>query len=217
MTILATHYRLPTTRLVEFLYWNNRTFRDAGARVVIVSNDYYPSLGKLFRLPIVVYQFPYELDPFSLTRCSNFGLRKIGQGIIVKTDIDCFFPSDTLAEIAAVKPGESLYYKYHMAKTIYDIGTAKLWTAGSGTVAMHWEDWDSVGGYDQRLEGYCSDDADIVARAPCPRQGSGRVYHIDPPGARFWNRETINPLNRKHCAEVRAAGKYQRSEDWGMF
>jgi len=185
--------------------------------VAIVAHDYYPSVQKLFAMPVEVYKFPYELDPFSLTCCSNFGLRQAGQGIIVKTDIDCVITPAALSEIANVRPGESLYYKYHMAPSYYDFARARLWEAGSGTVAMHWRDWDAAGGYDQRLEGYCSDDADMVSRAPKPRRGDGRVYHVSPPGKRFWNRETINPLNRKHCAEVRAAGNYQRTEDWGIF
>jgi len=218
ITVLATHYRLPIKRLIDFCAWNDAAFARHGISVTVVTDVYRP-IEHEFDFPLRLFTFPVPLEIFSITKCSNFGIRKIGTGVICKTDIDCLFSDAALDEIAVVQSGHSVFYNYRMAEssTPIDLGRAKQWAAGSGTVAMHWDDWDAMGGYDQRLEGYCSDDADCVARAPQPCKGLGDLWHIAPEGGRFWNRETINPLNRRHCAEIRAAGRYQRTENWGVF
>jgi hypothetical protein len=145
-----------------------------------------------------------EMEIFAIGRTANIGIRQAiadGCAVICKTDIDCILDDAALADIEAVRPGQGAAYRYWHVASPAPAGRAAARMDGKimGTVALAAADWQAVGGYDERMDGYGYDDWDIVDRArrrgiKCNVLAAPRIYHI-------WheakhNRTTINPLRR---------------------
>lgn len=220
IAIVAVHYRLPVSRLVEFLGWNAAIVEDLHARVYIVSEQSYPLA---YASSLV---FPIDLKMFSISQTANFGIRRAiddGAGVVLKTDIDCIL--DSLPDLAGTADGLGTWAPYRMVATPDDAG--KIWTNGRGTIALTAGDWQRLNGYDERLCGYGADDGDLWARArragirwrQCPpiRHVSATGEKFVSSGARrdYWRRGDGNPLN--HAANRAAMRVPWARADWGKF
>ena len=222
MHVVVVHYRLPEKRLSDFFDWNNKVFQDNGINVVVVSDIKKPMP---FYAKCLVYP---PLEMFSITKTANAGIRKAGAGVIVKTDIDCIFSQAAVNACKLVSKGFGVGLSYNMVNGPNDKhGT--LWRGTVGTVAMVFDDWSKINGYDERMEGYGYDDGDLVVRA----EGAGirinrpvvdfkHVAHdtgadqSDPRNRKdYWNRDGFNPLHREEN------GKFTQTpynnKNWGKI
>lgn len=225
ITIVATHYRLPLQRLRDFFAWNDAGFRSISARVIIVSDVARDDLPDYARAII----FPAPLEKFALAKTSNYGIRQAARGIVCKTDPDIVFSRDALADLLYVRLGHGVAYTYRMAESYDARLLARPWTATRGTLALHYDDWARVGGYDERHEGYGWEDGDTYLRAiragvdvvasPSP------VYHVAHAGGEQvrqggridqWGRESgFNPPARAENIEI-SRSPWAR-KNWGVF
>ena len=178
ITIVIVHYRMPKERLLEFFDWNDSLFREFGARVIVVSDIERTGLPDYARLAV----FPDDLDIFNLSRTSNYGIRLAGSGIICKTDPDCVFSPEAMAAVAGVTQKRGVCMRYLMAQSYEQRDKAREWQASKGTVALHYDHWNAICGYDERHSGYGIEDGDCFHRAT---QAEGR--EVERIAAPFWH------------------------------
>jgi hypothetical protein len=197
--IVVTAYRLPDALIDRFVESNLPALAARGGRLYLVTDSrrYLP----FDRENISAIPCP-DMETFAIGRCANIGIRQaVAEGCnpICKTDIDCILDDAALANIEALRSGQAAAYRYWHIPAPDRREAPKLDSRIMGTFAMTAEDWQRVGGYNERMDGYGYDDADIASRARnsdinCPTKINPKVYHI-------WhevkhNRETINPVRR---------------------
>lgn len=228
ITVIAGHYRLPEYRFRQFMDWNREGFEAFDVRAIIVSDVPRDDLPPWAR--IVLY--PGELEVYSPSKVSNYGIRQAGAGIVCKTDIDCVFSRGALEEIAGVRKGFGVSLAYFMAKSYEARQKAIRWESTKGTLALVFEDWDLINGYDERQEGYGLEDGDGYCRAmriakvrrpqvpfwhiahdaeqaQCPQANQNR--RVDQ-----WNRDNgFCPLRHRENRAARRSGPW-RSDSWGL-
>lgn len=229
LAIVLTHYRMPVQRLDDWIRWNRDACQAAEVTAWVVSE--VPR-----RVPdwmrVVIY--PVEMDVFSLSRTSNFGVRfaiDSGAEIVCKTDPDCILTPTLLAAIASMPPGVALCPVYQMADdaTPEAVARSRAWEASKGTLALSASSWDALSGYDERQEGYGIEDGDLYGRARtllgpshCVR-GEHPIYHVAHSRAKqaagnlrpdCWGRESgYNPRN--HRANMTSRRTPWSCADWG--
>ena len=218
MHVIVTAWKIPEWRIREFVEWNADNFALERVRCLIVTDRDLDFLPPHFDYAI----YPRPMDIFNLSACSNFGLKKIGQGVICKTDIDCIFSRPLLRAMFSVSPGRAIAPIYMMCES-HDC-TGRAWAASCGTIAANWGDWVAAAGYDENLKGYGVEDGDFVARA---REAGVKFDRIETirhvahnralkqgcnPRKRpdFWNRDRLNPKN--HRENRRARGDWTRED-----
>lgn len=221
MLIVVCAWKIPDQRIKDFFSWNDKTFVRDNCQIAVVT-DRQLELPDYARA--LVYPLPLEI--FSIAKLSNYGIRKFGDGIICKTDIDIFF-GDEFFPIAAdrVKPGYLVAPVYRMAQDVFDRGVE--YKRAAGTVCMHWLDWDKLNGYDERMSGYGIDDGDLIRRARETRiviDRDPRVTHVghnpgcdqSQPHRRvdLWNGEKINPRNHNENQKIMLTRYVNHS--WGI-
>jgi len=227
LAIVATHYRMPLARLDQWIEWNGKLFEEYGARAIIVSDVERSGLPDWLRVAV----YPVELEMFSLSKTSNYGIRLAGGGIVAKTDPDCAFSREALDACLTVTETVGICPRYYMAHS-YEAReqAAYTWDASKGTLVLHWDHWNAIGGYDERCEGYGIEDGDAYERA---RRVEGRdvrrlkipfwhIAHSKEKQTRgntrkdCWNRQAgFNPRN--HKANVRSMrDDYWDRESWGI-
>jgi len=227
ITMVACHYRLPEQRLMDFIKWNDELFRKFGVTLHIVSD--VPRTGLPDYVKVLI--FPRELKIYSPARVSNFGIRAAGRGIVCKTDIDCVFASSAMQQIANVCPGSGIYFCYLMAKSYETKNKFMRWGSTSGTMALHFDDWCKICGYDERQEGYGVEDGDGVIRArkiASVNKIIDGVWHISHTGEDLWTQTNVclrrDLWNRKDgfCPDkhsinrkIRDSGIPWNNPDWG--
>lgn len=192
LTIVATAYRIPAEIVNRFCQHH------AGRPVWIVTDTPIAGLDGL-----TCIQAP-EMTVFSITRCANIGIRAAiasGADIVCKTDIDCIITADAADFMAReVRPGRGVVFRYWgIAADKIGSGHEMLLPRIQGTCVMTAEDWRRCGGYDDRMDGYGFDDADIIRRAErsgitMPVLRRPKVFHID--HGEKHNRATCNPVRR---------------------
>jgi len=190
ISIVACHYRLPEQRLRDFLKWNEKLFVEYTSQIVIVSD--VPRSGLPPYCKMIIYPTPLEV--YSPSKVSNFGIRSVGSGVICKTDIDCVFNRQAMEEIASCKSGKGIYFCYTMAKTYEERDKGVKWGSTCGTMALHFDDWNKISGYDERLDGYGVEDGDGVARAKKVAnvpQSKHAIWHISHTGDELWTQTNI--------------------------
>jgi len=198
ISVVACHYRLPEYRLRQFLEWNRKLFEVFGVRTIIVSDVDRSGLPAWARL--VVY--PGKLEIYSPSRVSNYGIRIAGAGIICKTDIDCVFSRSALEEVAGVREGLGVSLPYLMAMSYDERPKAIKWESTKGTLALVFEDWDRISGYDERQAGYGLEDGDGYCRAM-------RIARVRRPQVPFWH--IAHDSERGACPQ---ANQNRRSDHW---
>lgn len=227
LTVVVTHHRMPTRRLDEFIEWNGELFEKHGVRLIVVSDMERAGLPSWCRVAV----YPIELLMFNLSKTSNYGIRLAGNGIICKSDPDCVFSEEVIEALKAVTARRGYCPKYYMAKS-YEAREAcrETWDASKGTLALHYDHWDSISGYDERCEGYGIEDGDCYQRA---RMVDGcKVERVQLP---FWHiahttmnqtrgntrkdawgrKDGINPKN--NAANARAIGSANwHNPAWGI-
>jgi len=228
ISIVACHYRLPEKRLKDFIAWNTELFIKFGVTVHIVSD--VPRTG----LPdwVKIHVYPRELKVYSPAKVSNLGIRQAGRGIVCKTDIDCVFSEGAMKEISVVFPGLGIYFNYLMVKSYETKNFSQRWGSTCGTMALHFDDWNKLCGYDERLDGYGIEDGDGMARArtfcKVPRSNEA-VYHVSHGNTELWSQTNVclrrDLWNRKdgfcpdrHVAnrKIRDSVEKWKNPDWGL-
>jgi len=229
MLVVFVAYKIPPARLAEHFAWNDAGYRATGAGVlVVVDAETFRALNCLPSYAAAV-EYAVELQPFSLAKTANFGLRRAcaAGGVAVKTDVDCYFAPELLAAMALAEPGFGVAPPYHMAESITNAlaGRARLWHASRGTIALAAEDWQALCGYNENMAGYGIEDGDLYDRALAAGITFSRapgLYHIAhapgiPPPAGFrgegWNRAGLNPPN--HAANRLLRGQPWATQNWG--
>ena len=179
--VVAVAYRIPEHRVRDFCTWNNAAFRTHGVRVVLVVEEPYLALPNYVRQ--VRYTVP--MAKFSLACTKNAAIAAAldaGADVIVASDIDVVFPPETLAELCTVGKCQASVPLYRMASDYEHRASAYVDAPrATGTIAMRAADWRAIR-YDERCEGYGSEDAIIlrdVDRAGIQIVDRQRiVYHI---------------------------------------
>lgn len=209
LAVVVSAFRIAPKRVADFFEWN------PGVRVILVSDVARPVPD---RAECLIY--PNPMDVFNLSATSNFGIRRAGAGIVLKTDIDCILSDRLLAEARAVRPGRGAYWVYRMAPAADRLADAKPWTAGRGTVAMAFSDWDRISGYNERMRAYGVEDGDLERRANRAgivfQKGSGALWHVaHERGAEHWERNPdFNPKNHAENYVVEREGWSDPA--WGL-
>jgi hypothetical protein len=127
-----------------------------------------------------------------------------------------------------VSPASGFSPRYYMATTYAARRLAdRTWDASKGTIALHWEHWSEVCGYDERMEGYGIEDGECYHRATrCEGRTVERLllpfWHIshsegNPRKGRDdrWNGKSINPRNHGYNQKQMQAGIWA-NESWGV-
>jgi hypothetical protein len=218
IAVVSTHYRLPESRLRDWLKWNDDVFRKFRARVILVTDREWNGLPGYVRCAV----YPRELELFNLAKTSNYGIRLAGDGIICKTDPDCVFSADAMKAVSEVTPARGVAMQYRKASTYATRHAAAVDELCKGTLALHSEHWQSLRGYDERMEGYGIEDSDAFHRAG-QLQGRQAVmvdapfWHIAHEGAEHWNRsDGFNPRRRDENARIQASDAPWSGAEWGM-
>ena len=198
ISVVACHYRLPEYRLRQFLEWNRKIFETFSVRAIIVSDVDREGLPAWARLAI----YPGELEIYSPSRVSNYGIRLAGAGIVCKTDIDCVFSRSALEEVAKVREGLGVSLPYLMAMSYDERPKAIKWESTKGTLALVFEDWERISGYDERQEGYGLEDGDGYCRAM-------RIAKVRRPQVPFWH--IAHDESRGICPQ---ANQNRRQDQW---
>lgn len=224
LSFVVTAWRLPDDRVAAFLRWNDAAFRETRARLVIVTDPE----TRLANLPSYAHHlvYPGEMPTFSLARASNYGIRSIGEGVIVKADPDLVLGGTSMSSFQGVTPTCGVCPEYLMVR---EAGEAwgEPWPESKGCLCLHWDHWQAICGYDERMVGYGGEDADAFERA---RTLPGRtverrstVYHVahDPRRERLADprrRDRWNPAeNPCRCRSNAVASETPWADPcWGL-
>lgn len=226
---VLTHYRMPGQRLNDWIRWNRDAFQAAEVTAWVVS-DVPRRVPDWVRLII----YPLDMDVFSLSRTSNFGIRSAidaGTKIICKTDPDCILSPALLLAVSSLTPGDGICPTYRMAEdaTSEAVARSRPWEASKGTVALSASSWEALNGYDERQVGYGIEDGDLYGRAMtllgtdrCTR-GGHPVYHVAHSQGKqssgntrsdCWGRDSgFNPRN--HRSNMTSRRTLWSCADWG--
>jgi hypothetical protein len=212
---------------MDFVNWNRALFEKYGVTLHIVSDQRWIALPEWVKIHV----YPRQLKVYSPAKVSNYGIRQAGIGIVCKTDIDCVLSEEALKDISKVNPGNGIYFYYLMAKTYETRHINQRWGSTCGTMALHFDDWNKICGYDERQEGYGIEDGDGVARARAVLQiarSVANVYHISHTGSELWTQTNVclrrDLWNRKEgfCPDRHSANREIRDKapkwcnpDWG--
>lgn len=207
--MIVSAFRIDPKRVADFFEWNK------GVRTILVSDIPRPVPAGS---ECLVY--PKPMDVFNLAAASNYGIRHAGADAVLKTDIDCILSDRLLAEARAVRAGLGAWWTYLMAPAADRLPEAVAWTGGRGTVAMTFEDWARVCGYNERMRAYGVEDGDLTRRAAKAKialqRGSGALWHVaHEGGSEHWERAPeFNPKNHAENYAVERDGWADPA--WGM-
>lgn len=179
-------------------------------------------------------KYPVSMPIFNTSKAKNYGIRKSIFNIIITTDIDVLLGEEFLEAASQIKSNEIIVPLYCSILDWCDINCRQPWAAPCGTVCACKSAWETIHGYDERLEGYGSDDA-------CPInnfvhynyrliKNQHNVYHVSHSGRMEdvywesrqdqWNKNGINPLNKEHNRpkvfdSINEWVVHPRSQKWG--
>jgi hypothetical protein len=206
--LVVTAYRLPDALIDRFVEYNLPALAARGGRLYLVTDARKYSDFERENIDAKISEreniraLPCpEMETFAIGRCANLGIRQaVAESCnpVCKTDIDCILDDAVLADIEAIAPGHASAYRYwHIPAS--DRREAPKLDSIMGTCAMSAEDWERIGGYDERMAGYGYDDFYVTRCARehgivCATKCNPKIYHI-------WheqkhNRETVNPVRR---------------------
>ena len=190
ISVVACHYRLPQKRLHDFIDWNRELFVKYGVTLHLVSDTQWMALPSWVKCHV----FPAPMKIYSPARASNYGIRQAGLGIVCKTDIDIVFSEDALKDVSRIGPGYGVYFYYLMAKNYETRHINRKWGSTCGTMALHFDDWNKLCGYDERLEGYGVEDGEGVVRAKAickVDRSNADLFHIAHNGDELWSQTNV--------------------------
>ncbi|MCK9243887.1 MAG: hypothetical protein M0P75_01320 [Candidatus Marinimicrobia bacterium] len=195
--IVVTAYKLHVDLIDAFVENNFDVMASFGARMVIVTDE-----RNLIEAESVHSVQAPHMEIFSICKCANLGIQKaleLGADKIVKTDIDCVLSTGVMQSISELQTGLGLIFRYWQIPSSSEKGMAALDPRIIGTCAMCASDWEKIGFYNEKMQGYGYDDADIR----CRMNVSGirartlkypKLYHIS--HSEKHNRDTVNPVMR---------------------
>jgi hypothetical protein len=197
--IVVIAYKIPKSRLRDFLTWNATEITAADAALYLVCESAYTG-ERGCRLLDAVY--PGDMPVFSICKTGNYGIREAadaGRSPILKTDIDVAFDG-SLKTILTVNDWTANVPKYLDCPSYERRKQAKgVLPDGQGSICMTAGNWRMLQGYDERFTGWGGDDNEMCARIKelGIRLDDGmNVCHIAHEVNAKWNRENgFNPRN----------------------
>jgi len=162
LTVVVCAFQLDSS-LQEFIAWNQGLFERLATEVVVVSDrPHEVPLG--WRCEVA----PCPSGVFSLTRAVNVGVRRANGGLVLKTDIDMVFNEFQLRDMRLrCRRGRPVVYRTYASPD----RTPDLFPyirrpvrpgAFGGGICMHHADWARMRGMNEMLEGYNSDDKEML-------------------------------------------------------
>lgn len=234
LAVVITHWgpAIPRRRLADHWDWNDASYRAHCAQAYVVADS--PREVPDYATVVLCRE---DLQPFSLSRTSNIGIRAAladGADVIVKADPDILWPSSTLGLCACLGDGRGIAPVYRMAASRFAAETCAAscpaWSESHGTLCLHADTWREINGYDERMSGYGVEDGDAALRARrhIKLDRSPIVYHIaHSEGAGqcqgrgdHWGRDGVNPLHRRENMSLFNGSRSGRdpwtNEAWGL-
>jgi hypothetical protein len=158
---------------------NNLVFRYPTCEILIIEEG----LSRVIKrsIPGTRYMFVYSKRLFNKSKCFNIGFLAASNNIICGLDCDMIIPSTlidlTLEKVNANKvvfPGNDIFYVYEkidINNLKENIWYHKTWSKDRATSQFHGgificnkKTYATVGGFDQRFEGYGSEDSSFYLR-----------------------------------------------------
>lgn len=217
IAVVVSAYRIDHRVVKRFVDINTEVMETARARLVLVTDKALQDNSWPAWVVEIVY--PSQMEMFSLSRTSNYGIRRVGRGTICKADIDLVLSDEFFDIVGSVRNCHAVCPVYRMANTQGNGG--QIWYQSKGCIAMRWVDWSTLCGYDERMVGYGYEDSDLFQRAQDAGITISRdvsVVHIAHSESAQHNRadrhnRSFNPLRVAHNKAI--AGAWARDE-WGL-
>ena len=189
--VVLSCYKLHDNVLRNFLFMNETPFTDNGVFTCVVSDVNRPHLESS---SVRIIRYPFPQSVFNFSKTLNFGIRtSLDFDIIIKTDIDiCFSDSTIKMCLESVDESRGLVClsahvrSFEEAKKNEPIwpGRLPIQTTGLGACfALHKTRWETVYGYNENLNGWGFEDADMLRRAHArshkvPRSKKTPLFHL---------------------------------------
>jgi hypothetical protein len=210
LAIVVAAYKIDEQRITDFLKFNSTVFNQHNVKVVIVTDKHintkaYPNLN------CVIY--PENLEQFSLSKTTNFGLWQIKEeSIIIKTDIDILFTSKILTQIKEkVRNGAGFAAICAQLGDPSKLGSTcaqwknlrKIDDGFGACFALMKSDWVKLNGYNENLFGWGAEDVDMRIRASkdlfLEISDEYEIFHLQhktrtSPGNKFYFKRNIQNL-----------------------
>ena len=219
--IVVVAYKIPKTRVRDFVAWNSHEITAAKAYLFVVCEEATADSSEeaLWELGMPL-ACPSPMSIFSLCRAANYGIRCAVEerySPILKTDIDVVFDGQ-LQTLLAVDEKTANAPKYLDCPSYAKRREARgILPKGQGSICMTADNWRLLQGYDERFVGWGGDDNEMCARIKergIRLNDDMKVCHIAHEVNTKWNRE-FNPRNwhNNQKLKIRPVGS---QPCWGM-
>lgn len=164
ITVVVTAYRLPESKIHQFIEWNQVVFKMNDVHVLVVAER---EVELNYGTCLVYPKKPHQL---SLPRLNNYGIKR-AEGIVIKTDLDIIFSEQIIKHIKRVVKNN--YAFIGLCANIDNLSEIndkdwqhfekRFWGWGA-CFAMTRHDWGMLHGYNEKIWGWGDDDHEMVAR-----------------------------------------------------
>ena len=187
--VFVAYRTVPEERIQEHFAWNDAVYRDAGARVYMVTDHYHelPEYAECVVFPESELPHLQGWPVFSLCKTKNAGINKAlrdGAEVLVCMDVDTAVTKSTWDHLLSVGPHEAKVPMIAMVPRSLERRGAKVDKGVTNTIAMTALNWARIQ-YDEGCVGYGADDGIIVTdirKAELTVDRSGEAWHVDHPG-----------------------------------
>lgn len=173
---------------------NNLKERYPHCEILLIEDGSVPVIKQA--IPGVRYMFIYSKRLFNKAQCFNIGFLAASNNIICGIDADMLIPStlidltiDKVNKDRVVFPGKEIYYAYEWIDP-KDLSQKfwyhKTWTKDRATTQFHGgificnkKAYTNVGGFDQRFEGYGSEDTSFYMRCTESKDNADTTRVLD--------------------------------------
>lgn len=230
VAVVLCHYEIPDWRLREHFTWNDRLYRQAEARVYVVTDQPYdvPDYAECIVFPKEELPTIDGQPAFWITGLKNVGLKRAiadGAELVVCSDTDIAYTPEAWDRMITVGPDEAVIPIYHKVKHFERRYEDAFVDPGCGGVISMWTEHWAACPWEEGCIGYGADDRvqqnrieEHLGRAA---DRSVIVHHLDhhPQDgvdhglSLMWNRDTLNPpnftQNRQYVRKKRSIRRWQ--------
>ena len=157
---VAAAYKIPDERIKAWTAGNHDLMVQHGYEALIITDRIIEGLPEWCKHLI----YPKPMQTFSITKCKNYGIRCVGEDVVVATDIDVEFSPEFMEAIHGIVDNEVLFPLYFAVTKFGERGCMHPWFKPCGTTAAMFSSWESVKGYNENMVAYGSDDGDLFNR-----------------------------------------------------
>ncbi len=173
---------------------NNLIVRYPGCEILLIEDSNVPVIKQ--PIPGVRYIFVYSKKLFNKSKCFNIGFLTATNEIICGLDGDMIIPStlidltiDKINENKVVFPGREIYYAHEWIDPkdlTQKFWNHKTWSKDRAPTQFHGgificnkKAYSKVGGFDQRFEGYGSEDTSFYMRSTESKDNADNTRVMD--------------------------------------